>query len=112
VAQKLLGPASWQCSSSRVARCMAVFGFYEYDSHPPPSIITGPRHCDFLLLPKMKFQVKGPRFDSIKGIQTVSQTVIKTLTRNYFHQCFQSWKSSWYCCINAEGDYFEGDGGE
>ena len=43
VAQQLLGPASWQRSWSRVARCAAVFGFYEYDSHSPLSLLTGPR---------------------------------------------------------------------
>ena len=32
----------WQHSSSCVARCAAVFGFNEHDSHPPPSLLTGP----------------------------------------------------------------------
>jgi len=32
-----------QRSGSRVARCSAVFGFYEYDSHPPHSRFIGPR---------------------------------------------------------------------
>jgi hypothetical protein len=34
VAQQLLGPASWQCSSSRVSHCATVFGFYEDDTSP------------------------------------------------------------------------------
>ena len=29
-----------------------------------------------------------------------------------FQQCFQSWKFHWDHCINAEGGYFNGDGGE
>ena len=36
--EKLLGPASWQGSGSRVARCAAVIGFYEDDSHTPPPL--------------------------------------------------------------------------
>jgi hypothetical protein len=40
VAQQLLGPAPWQRSGSRVARFAAVFGFYEHDSHLPPSLLT------------------------------------------------------------------------
>jgi hypothetical protein len=60
----------------------------------------------------MKLKLKGRRFDSIEEIQTESQDVMKTLTRNDFQQCFRSWKSRWNLCINAEGDYFEGDGGK
>jgi hypothetical protein len=55
-------------------------------------------------------KLKGRRFDSIEEIQTESQDVLNTLTRNDFQQCFRSWKSGWNRCINAEGDYFEGDG--
>ena len=42
-AQKLLGPASWQSSASRIARCVAVLGFYEYKSSPTlPTHWTSP----------------------------------------------------------------------
>jgi hypothetical protein len=60
----------------------------------------------------MTYNLKGRRFDSIEEIQTESQDVLNTLTRNDFQQCFRSWKSRWNRCINAEGDYFEGDGGK
>jgi hypothetical protein len=60
----------------------------------------------------MKLKLKGRRFDSIEEIQTESQDVLNTLTQNDFQQCFRSWKSRWNSCINAEGDYFEGDGGK
>ena len=32
----------WQRCSWHVARCAAVFGFYKYNIHPPPSLLTGP----------------------------------------------------------------------
>jgi hypothetical protein len=51
----------------------------------------------------MKLKLKGRRFDSIEEIQTESQNVLNTLTRNDFQQCFRSWKSRWNRCINAEG---------
>jgi hypothetical protein len=60
----------------------------------------------------MKLKLKGRRFDSIEEIQTESQDVLNALTRTDFQQCFRSWKSHWNRCINAEGDYFEGDGGK
>jgi len=66
VAKQLLGPVSRQHSGSRVTRCAAVFGFYEYDSHPPPSLLNKPLPCDFFLFPKMKLRLKGRRFDNIK----------------------------------------------
>jgi len=37
---------------------------------------------------------------------------MKALTQYDFHECFRSWESRWNRCINAKGDYFEGDGGE
>jgi hypothetical protein len=38
----------------------------------------------------MKLKLKGRRFDSIEEIQTESQDVLNTLTRNDFQQCFRS----------------------
>jgi hypothetical protein len=79
--------------------------------HPPYLPDIAP--CDFFLFPKMKFKLlNGWQFDSTEEIQTKSQNVMKTLTRNNFQQCFQSWKSRWDHCINAKGDYFEEDGGK
>jgi hypothetical protein len=66
----------------------------------------------FFLFPNMKLKLKCRRFDSIKEIQTVSQNAMKTLTRNDFQKYFRSWKSRWNRCINAKGDYLEGDGDE
>ncbi|GFG29678.1 hypothetical protein Cfor_07131 [Coptotermes formosanus] len=60
----------------------------------------------------MKLKLKGQHFNRIEEIQTESQDLMKTLTRNDFQQCFQSRKSRWDPCINAQGDYFEGDGGK
>jgi len=103
---------SWQRSSSRVVRCAAVFGFYEYDSHPHPSYSPDLAPCDFFLFLKIKLKLKRRHFDTIKEIQSVSQNGMKTLTQNDFQKCFRSWKSGWNRCVNAKGDYFEGDVGE
>jgi hypothetical protein len=35
-------------------------------------------------------KLKGRRFDSIKEIQTVSQSEIKAVKRNDFQKCFRS----------------------
>jgi hypothetical protein len=62
--------------------------------------------------PKMNWKLKGRRVESTEEIQAESQDVMKMLTQNDLQQCFLSWKSRWDRCINAEGDYFKGDGGE
>jgi hypothetical protein len=78
--------------------------------HPPYSPDLTP--CDFFLFPKMKLKLKGRCFESIEEIQAELQDVMKMLTQNDFQQCCRSWKSHRDRCINAEGDYLEGDGGE
>jgi hypothetical protein len=61
----------------------------------------------------MKLKIKGRCFDSIEELQTESQNVMMMMVmQNDFQKCFRSWKSCWNLCINAKGDYFEGDGGE
>jgi len=59
----------------------------------------------------MKLQLKGRRFASIEENQAESQQVLNTLTLADFNDCFQKWQNRWNHCIQARGDYFEGDGG-
>jgi hypothetical protein len=55
--------------------------------------------------------LKGQHFVSIEVIQAKSQQVLNTLTPADFNDCFQKWQNRWNRCIQAQGDYFEGDGG-
>jgi hypothetical protein len=48
---------------------------------------------------------------SIEEIQAESQQVLNTLTPADFNDCFQKWKNRWDSCIQVQGDYFDGDGG-
>jgi len=54
--------------------------------------------------------LKRRRFVSIEEIQAESQQVLNTLTPADFNGCFQKWQNCWDRCIQAQGDYFEGDG--
>ena len=78
--------------------------------HPPYSPDHAP--CDFFLFMKMKLKLKGWHFDGNEEIQDESQKVIKTPMPNDFQKCIRPWKSCWNRCINAKGDYFDGDGGK
>jgi hypothetical protein len=59
----------------------------------------------------MKLRLKGRRFDATEDIHAESQEVIDTLTFENFQGCVKLWEERWDRCINAQGDYCEGDGG-
>jgi len=76
--------------------------------HPAYSPDLAP--CDFYVFPKMKLRLKG-RCSSIEEVQAKSQQILNTLTLADFNECFQKWQNCWDRCIQAQGDYFKGDGG-
>ena len=49
----------WQCSSSRFTCCAAVFGFYKCDSHPSPSLLTGPHPLWIFPIPQDEIVAQG-----------------------------------------------------
>jgi hypothetical protein len=63
------------------------------------------------MFPKIKLRLKGRRFASIEEIQAESQQILNTLTPADFSEYFQKWQNRWDRCIQAQGDSFEGDGG-
>ena len=64
-----------------------------------------------LCVPKMKLKLKGRRFDTTEEIQAESQRVLDALTEKDFQEAFQKWSRRWDRCLDAGGNYFEGDGG-
>jgi hypothetical protein len=56
--------------------------------------------------------MKGRHVYTIEVIKAESQAVLNTLTEHDFHDAFKKWQMCWDRCIHAEGDYFEGDGGQ
>ena len=91
---------------------MPDFQKHYSDSLPPPphSSDIAP-HCDFFLFPNMKLRLKGRRFDTTEEIHAESQEVIDTLTFENFQGCMKSWETRWHRCVHAQGDFFEGVGG-
>jgi len=73
--------------------------------HPPYSPDLAP--CDFFLFPKMKFKLKGRRFDTIEDSQAETQKVLDTLTEKNFQDAFQKWRRLWDRCLHAGGNYFD-----
>ncbi|KDR19352.1 hypothetical protein L798_05701, partial [Zootermopsis nevadensis] len=57
-------------------------------------------------------RMDGRRFDTTEEIRAESQEALKALTLEDFQGCMESWgKKRWDRCFHAQGDYFEGDGG-
>lgn len=74
--------------------------------HPPYSPDLVP--CDFFLFPRMKAHLRGTRYDSLEWLKTAVNSVLDGLTAQDFKSCFDSLQRHWQCCLDADGQYFEG----
>jgi hypothetical protein len=63
--------------------------------------------ADFLF-PKLKSTLKGRRFQTIQEMEN-SQPELRAILKKAYQDCFQKWQWRWERCINAGGEYFEGD---
>jgi hypothetical protein len=61
--------------------------------------------------PQDEITLKERRFDTTEEIRAESQEVIDTLSFENFQGCIKSWKTRRDRSIHAQGDNFEGDGG-
>ncbi|KYN15786.1 hypothetical protein ALC57_11992 [Trachymyrmex cornetzi] len=64
--------------------------------------------CDFWLFPKLKKPLKGQRFDDKTTVENNATSVLKTIPKSEFQDCFEKWKHRWNRVIQSSGDYFEG----
>ena len=75
--------------------------------HPPYSPDLAP--CDFYLFPKIKSLLKGTHFTYVEEVKTKTADLLNTLTDKDLRHCFQQWQRRMERCIQAGGNYFEGD---
>ena len=66
VVQQPLGPASWQCSGSRIACCAADLASTNMTVIPHPPYSPDLTPCDFFPFPKMKLKLKGLLMTALK----------------------------------------------
>jgi hypothetical protein len=70
-------------------------------------------HPPYLFMfPKLKIKLKYRHFDTIEMIKAESQAVMNTLTEHELQDAFRKLRKDWNKRMRAEGDYFEGDGGQ
>jgi hypothetical protein len=104
-----LAASPWQCPVPHFHYHPAISGEIQNGCRPPPTVLPWFTPCDFFLFPEMKLKLKGRRFDTTEEIQAESQRVLNTLTEKDFQETFQKWRRRRDRCLNAGGNYFEGD---
>ena len=76
--------------------------------HPAYSPDLAP--CDFLLFPKLKFHLSGTKYKSRNALGSAIYQYLMSIPIQEYEHCFQKWIDRLKRCINAEGEYFEGQG--
>jgi len=57
----------------------------------------------------MEQDLKGRQFADIAEVQRESLATFDSISIEDFRQCFHHWEQCWDCCIQSQGEYFEGD---
>ena len=76
-------------------------------AQPPYSPDLAP--CDFFLLPKLKYPLRGTRHQSIEAMKRNSLKELKAIPAEAYKKCMGNWINRWHACIGSKGAYFEGD---
>jgi hypothetical protein len=63
------------------------------------------------LFPQLQIELQGRHFGTIQVVEAELQAVLNTLT-DKLQDAFKKWQKCWEWCIHAEGNYFDGDGGQ
>ncbi|XP_026811283.1 histone-lysine N-methyltransferase SETMAR-like [Rhopalosiphum maidis] len=74
---------------------------------PPYSPNLSP--CDFFLFPRIKIHLKGRHFGTLENIQSSVTDELKAIPVTEFQNCYKQWKHRLQCCVDSQGNYFEGD---
>ncbi len=75
--------------------------------HPPNSPDMAP--CDYGFFPKLKSQLHGRRFGTIKELQEEVQRILLSWEPQVFEDIMHDLVARWQKCVAAEGEYFEGE---
>jgi hypothetical protein len=103
VKKQLLVPPSWYCASSCIATDLWLFGQHKVNCASSATLLTWPGFSR--LFPKLKSTLKGQRFKRLQKIRRRSYA----WSRKRRTRTFQKWQQRWEQCINAGGEYIEGD---
>jgi len=74
---------------------------------PPYSPDLSP--CDFFLLTKLKFYLKGRHFWKVENIKKAVTDKLKAIPVSDFQRCYEEWEQRPRRYVASQGNYFEGD---
>jgi len=74
---------------------------------PPYSPDLSP--CDFFLLTKLKFYLKGRHFRKVENIKKAVTDKLKAIPVSDFQRCYEEWEQRPRRYVASQGNYFEGD---
>ena len=75
---------------------------------PQPPYFPDLSPCNFLLLPKLKFRLKGRHFGT-ENIKKAVTNQLKVIPFSNFQHCYEEWERHLRRCVASQGNYFEGD---
>ncbi len=76
-------------------------------AHPPYSPDLAP--CNFSFFPKLKSELRGRRFTNVTQLQKEARQILFKMDKQTFMDTMHDLVTRWQKCVQAEGDYFEGD---
>ncbi len=78
----------------------------EMVAHPPYSPDLAP--CDYFLFPRLKKGLRGRRFETMKAMKDAVKQELNGITKEEFRNAIDQLPVRWTKCIEAKGEYFEG----
>jgi hypothetical protein len=106
--RKIRAPCA-PCTNSLVVPCAQFSGEKRHDRCTPATLLSRFGSSGLFSVSKLKFTLKGRRFDTIDEIQKNSTNELFAIPKEAFQKAFQSWQKRWERCVASEGNYFEGD---
>jgi len=107
------GTSTWFTTAMRRRQCFAsatITGRRNIPAvspplHPQPPLFKRPiSFCHFVLLRRLKSQLKGCCYENVPEIQE-QLTVLHEPPKSQFQWYFQQWQICWNHCINSEVNY-------
>jgi len=97
-----------QCAGTQCCACATIITGRNIPAAPPPppnyhSLSARFRSCHFVLLRRLKSQVKGCCYEKVPEIQE-QLTVLHDPPKSQFQWCFQQWQIRLNRCINSTKD--------
>ncbi len=76
-------------------------------AHPPYSPDLAP--CAYFLFPEIKSKLRGISFRNIAAVQAAANEAMRAIPVHKFEEAIKDSPVCWAKCVQAGGDYFEGD---